>query len=96
MARTYERQRKKIIKVVSAELVGADDSRTVEAVRHYCRLHDVPATESQINSMANEAIRRRMVQKIKLLEDRVVILHERVTVLEEQIVALNEKVNSFD
>ena len=95
MAREYERNRDKIIKVVSAELVAADDSRTVESVRRYCRIYSVPATEIQVNGMANEAIRRRMVSKIKLNADRIDLLNDRVTTLEEQIIALNAKVNSY-
>ena len=88
MAREFERHRNQIIDAVADWMKDADDARAVSQTRYLCRKHEVPATAQQIGDMATEAIRRRMIDKIKQLDDRVVILRD-------QLIALNDKVNGF-
>jgi hypothetical protein len=102
VARIFERRRDEVIEFVSARLINATDSRASEMVRRYCSTYDIPATEQDISDMATEAVRRRMVAKIKdlsdtvaVLSDRQAILNGRVTTLENQLVSLYQKVNSF-
>ena len=58
-------------------------------VRRYCQKHNIPASSFQIMDMASEAIRRRLVEKVKLLDDRVVILNDRLTTVEGQLTQLH-------
>ena len=81
MADTFERRREEVITFVSNKLVGATDSRATAMTRRYCKTYNIPANSMQMVDMANEAIRRRMVAKIKALND--------------QLIQLNNKVNSF-
>ena len=81
MADTFERNREVMITFISNRLVGATDSAALEMVRRYCQTFNIPATSTQMADVASESIRRRMVAKIKTLN--------------EQLTSLNNKVNSF-
>ena len=75
------RNRQKIINRAAQLLENANDSRVADMIARYCRKRDIPATDRDIQDMASEAIRRRMVAKIKQLQS--------------QLIALNDKVNNF-
>ena len=107
--RVFENRREEVIEFIKSKITLADDSRATDMTRRYCLTHEIPATEQQINDIAHEANRRRMVGNIEILNERIVILRDRVVVLEDQavdfedriatleaqIVALNAKVNSY-
>ena len=107
--RVFENRREEVVTFIKNKITLADDSRATDMTRLYCLTHEIPATEQQINDIAVEANRRRMVGNIQILDARIVILRDRVVVLEAQavdfedriatlegqIVALNDKVNSF-
>ena len=80
-ANLFERNRQKIINTASARLDGASDSRAFEMIARYCRKRGIPATDAALHDAAREAVRRKLVAKIKQLQS--------------QLIALNEKVNSF-
>ena len=108
-ARAFERNRERMIAFVAARLVDASDSSALAMIRRWLMRYDVPANHIQMVDAATEALRRRLVEKIKLLDSRVHILHDRVTALEEasetqanqlatlqgQLQQLNQKVNSY-
>ena len=107
--RVFERNRKQLIAYISARLDGASDARAIKMVRRYCKLAGIPATNTQINEIANEALRRRMIEKIQTLDSQLHQLHDIVIAQGElitdlrtdhdqtraQLLQLNQKVNSY-
>jgi predicted nucleic acid-binding Zn-ribbon protein len=107
--RVFENRREEVVTFIKNKITLADDSRATDMTRRYCLTNEIPATEQQINDIAHEANRRRMVGNIQILDARIVILRDRVVVLEDQavdfedrittlegqLIALNNKVNSY-
>jgi hypothetical protein len=107
--RVFENRREEVVTFIKNKITLAEDSRATDMTRRYCLTHEIPATEQQINDIAHEANRRRMVGNIQILDARIVILRDRtvvlegqavdfedrITTLEGQLIALNAKVNSF-
>ena len=81
-------ERETIIEHLSLGLKDATDSRATELVVKYCRKNSIDATDRDISDMVSEAIRRRMVIRIKDLRSD---LQE----LRLQVIALNQKVNNL-
>lgn len=86
--RTFERNRQAIIEYLSLRLMDATDSRGKRVLRRYCRINDIPVTESDIDDMVSEAVRRRMALRIKKLD-------ARIDNLRDQLIALNDKVDAL-
>ena len=72
------RRRQEVIDSIAQDLSGAEDSRVSRMVRRYCQKNGIDATERDINDMAYEAVRRRLVAKIKKLQNQVTQLKQRV------------------
>lgn len=106
---SLRRRRNEIIEHAAAYLKGANDSKLTDLIRDYCRNHGIPATRTDIQDMANEAIRRRLVEKIKELIARIAVLEgERQTIIDKfaqidarldqaqtAFINLRDKVNSY-
>jgi hypothetical protein len=102
VARTFENWREYIITQAALRIKDADDSRLADEIREFCQKRGIPATENQINDMASEALRRRIIDKFKEMIARIVALEDALQVaadkhatLRDQVIALNAKVNSF-
>ena len=79
--RKFERNRQAIIRIVSGKLEGVDDSRPTDMVRTLLKRYKIPATNQDIENIVNEAIRRRMVERIKTTRDQLIALNNKVNQL---------------
>jgi hypothetical protein len=95
MADTFERRRNEVVEFVKSKLAGASDSRAAAMARRYCATFSIPANSLQIADIANEALRRQMVEKMKDQQAEIDTLQGQVVTLLNMITALNDKVNGF-
>jgi hypothetical protein len=87
VADTFERRREEVIDYLALTMVDASNSRAAKLAASYCRGNNIPATNTDIADVANEAIRRRTSTDITTVDSSVSDLSESDT-LEQHLVAV--------
>jgi len=83
--RTFERNRSRIIDHIAARIGLLTDARAIKWLRAYCRLTGIPATESDLNEMAQEAVRRRLMDEIRQLKENQVTMRDAFLALKAKV-----------
>ena len=71
MARTFERRRDEVIAHIAERIGDTTDSRLRREVGEYCVANGIPATSRDIDDIVSEALRRKLIEKIKDLDARI-------------------------
>jgi len=69
-ARTFLRRRDELVRYVADHIDNAQDTRLRRLIMAYCVDNDMPVLPIDIDDVISEAIRRKLIEKIKDLNDK--------------------------